>query len=55
MDLSTTYLGLQLPHPFIAGASPLADNVDRARALREVEPHRLPGRAAGARAPAAPR
>ncbi|MCB9887596.1 MAG: dihydroorotate dehydrogenase-like protein [Planctomycetes bacterium] len=35
MDLSTTYLGLQLPHPFIAGASPLADNVDRARALED--------------------
>ncbi len=35
MDLSTTYLGLHLPHPFIAGASPLADNVDRARHLQD--------------------
>ena len=35
MDLSTTYLGLQLPHPFVAGASPLADNVDRARQLQD--------------------
>lgn len=31
MDLSTDYLGLKLPHPFIAGASPLADDLDRVR------------------------
>ena len=28
MDMSTRYLGLQLPHPFIPGASPLADDLD---------------------------
>lgn len=33
MDLSTSYLGIELPHPFIAGASPLSDNVDRAKRL----------------------
>lgn len=31
MDLSTTWLGLSLPHPFVAGASPLADSVAQAR------------------------
>ena len=25
MDLTTKYLGLTLPHPFMSGASPLAD------------------------------
>jgi dihydroorotate dehydrogenase (fumarate) len=35
MDLSTTYLGLRLPHPFMAGASPLAATVDGARKLEE--------------------
>lgn len=35
MDLSTTYLGLELPHPFVAGASPLSDSVDRARRLED--------------------
>jgi dihydroorotate dehydrogenase (fumarate) len=35
MDLSTTYLGLKLPHPFVAGASPLADSVDGARRLED--------------------
>ena len=35
VDLSTTYLGLRLAHPFIAGASPLADTVDRARRLED--------------------
>ena len=28
VDLSTTYLGLELPHPFMPGASPLADDLD---------------------------
>lgn len=28
MNLETTYLGLRLPHPFITGASPLADDLD---------------------------
>jgi len=35
MDLSTTYLGLTLAHPFMAGASPLADNLDTARRLED--------------------
>jgi dihydroorotate dehydrogenase (fumarate) len=35
MDLSTTYLGFDLPHPFITGASPLADSVDSVRALED--------------------
>ena len=33
MDLSTTYLGFELPNPFIVGASPLADNVDNVKKL----------------------
>jgi dihydroorotate dehydrogenase (fumarate) len=28
MDLSTTYLGMTLPHPLVAGASPLSDDID---------------------------
>jgi hypothetical protein len=28
MNLSTTYLGLTLAHPFMMGASPLADHLD---------------------------
>jgi dihydroorotate dehydrogenase (fumarate) len=28
MDLSTNYLGLQLPHPLMAGASPLVDDLE---------------------------
>lgn len=35
MDLSTRYLGMNLPHPFIAGASPLADTLDGARRLED--------------------
>jgi len=35
MDLSTTYLGLQLPHPFLPGASPLADSLDTVRRLED--------------------
>jgi hypothetical protein len=27
MDLKTTYLGLSLPHPLMAGASPLVDDL----------------------------
>ena len=38
MDLSTTYLGLSLPHPLMVGASPLVDDMDAVRQLgREVE------------------
>jgi len=33
MDLSMTYLGLDLPHPFMAGASPLVDELDSVRRL----------------------
>lgn len=36
MDLSTTYLGFKLPHPFFPGASPMADNLDRVRQLEDV-------------------
>ena len=35
MDLSTTYLGLELPHPFMPGASPLADDMDMVRRLED--------------------
>lgn len=35
IDLSTTYLGLRLSNPFIAGASPLADHLDTARRLED--------------------
>ena len=35
MDLSTTYLGMRLPHPLIVGAGPLGDDVDVARALED--------------------
>ena len=35
MDLSTTYLGLQLPHPLIPGASPLVDHLDLVRRLED--------------------
>ena len=34
-DVSTTYLGLRLASPFIAGASPLADRLDTARRLED--------------------
>ncbi len=35
VDLATTYLGLKLANPFIAGASPLADHLDTARRLED--------------------
>ena len=35
MDLSTTYLGLKLPHPLMSGASPLVDNLDTVRRLED--------------------
>ena len=35
MDLTTTYLGLPLAHPYMVGASPLAGTLDAAMALRE--------------------
>jgi dihydroorotate dehydrogenase (fumarate) len=35
MDLSTTYLGLELPHPLMPGASPLVDDLDLVRRLED--------------------
>ncbi|MBI3784331.1 MAG: dihydroorotate dehydrogenase-like protein [Deltaproteobacteria bacterium] len=35
MDLSTTYLGLRLPHPLMPGASPLVDDLDQVRRLED--------------------
>ena len=35
MNLCTTYLGLRLAHPFIAGASPLAKDLDHAKRLED--------------------
>jgi dihydroorotate dehydrogenase (fumarate) len=35
MDLSTTYLGLPLAHPFIAGASPLGYHLDTIRRVED--------------------
>jgi dihydroorotate dehydrogenase (fumarate) len=35
MDLSTTYLGLKLPHPLMPGASPMADDLDTVRRLED--------------------
>ena len=35
MDLSTHYLGFDLPHPLMSGASPLADDLDTVRRLED--------------------
>jgi dihydroorotate dehydrogenase (fumarate) len=35
MDLSTKYLGLDLPHPFMPGASPLVEDMDTVRRLED--------------------
>ena len=35
MDLSTTYLGFELPHPIMPGASPLVDDLDTVRQLED--------------------
>jgi dihydroorotate dehydrogenase (fumarate) len=35
IDLSSTYLGLRLANPFIAGASPLSDHLDTVRRLED--------------------
>jgi len=35
MDLRTTYMGLELACPIVPGASPLADDLDRARRMEE--------------------
>src|ERR1044071_2419421 len=34
-DLSTTYCGLRLSHPFMVGASPLGDHLDTVRRLED--------------------
>ena len=35
MDLSTTYLGMKLPHPLIVGAGPLGDQLDVVKSLED--------------------
>lgn len=35
MNLKTDYLGLELDHPFMAGASPMCDNLDTVKALED--------------------
>ena len=35
MDLSTNYLGFELPHPLMPGASPLVDDIDTVRRLED--------------------
>lgn len=35
MDLSTTYLGIELAHPLMPGASPLVDDLDTVRRLED--------------------
>src|SRR5205085_12070003 len=35
MDLSTTCMGFELPHPLVVGASPLVDNLDTVRRLED--------------------
>jgi dihydroorotate dehydrogenase (fumarate) len=35
LDLSTTYLGWKLPHPFMPGASPLVDDLDDVKRLED--------------------
>jgi len=35
VDFSTNYLGMKLPHPLVAGASPLADDLDGIKRLED--------------------
>jgi dihydroorotate dehydrogenase (fumarate) len=35
MDLSTTYLGMRLPHPLVVGAGPLGDDLGTVKALED--------------------
>jgi dihydroorotate dehydrogenase (fumarate) len=35
MDLSTRYMGFEVPHPLMPGASPLVDNLDHVRRLED--------------------
>jgi dihydroorotate dehydrogenase (fumarate) len=37
MDTGTSYLGLKLDHPFIAGASPLGYHLDTIKRLEDAE------------------
>lgn len=35
VDLTTRYLGLELPHPFMPGASPMVDDMSKVRELKQ--------------------
>src|SRR5262245_39115969 len=35
MNLTTNYMGIQLPHPLIVGASPLSDDLDLVKQLED--------------------
>ena len=35
MDLSTSYLGMRLPHPLVMGASPLVDDLDMVKRIED--------------------
>ncbi|HAS83463.1 MAG TPA: dihydroorotate dehydrogenase-like protein, partial [Verrucomicrobia bacterium] len=35
MDLRTNYLGLELKHPFMPGASPMVDSLDKVKRLED--------------------
>ncbi len=35
MDLSTTYMGIELPNPLVGGPSPISDHVDASRRLED--------------------
>ena len=35
MNLATTYMGFELAHPLVPGASPLVDNLDTVRRLED--------------------
>lgn len=35
MNLNTTYMGFELPHPLVPGASPMVDDIDTARRLED--------------------
>ena len=35
MNLTTTYMGIELPNPIVAGASPMTDNVDTVKQLED--------------------
>ena len=43
MNLTTTYMGFELPHPLVPGASPLTDSLDAVRRLRSAKVSRLRG------------